>query len=362
MRMRILDRYIIKKFLAILFYTTLAFIVIFVIVDLIENLDKFLSNDAKFIDVLLYYIYYIPYIITLTLPVNMLLSCLFSLGSMAQYNELIATLTAGVSLYRIVFPILLLAAIISVGSGVMGETIVPQANRERLDIFRYEIRKQPRMQVGTQRQISLQDSDNRQVSIDHYDARKKKATRVDIVWRKENSITERWDVKFMSWDTSRSEWRLTGVTERKFTDTGEVVTQKNVVWYENSRIYPDDLVDLQVQPEEMNYAELNRFVDKMLSLGADARKWLVELYMKVSYPFANFIIVLFGAPLASRKRRSGPALGFALALLISFVYFLLVRSGQILGRDGTLDPLLGAWIGNIVFGIGGILLMLRVRK
>ncbi|MCI0595934.1 MAG: LptF/LptG family permease, partial [candidate division Zixibacteria bacterium] len=75
-----------------------------------------------------------------------------------------------------------------------------------------------------------------------------------------------------------------------------------------------------------------------------------------------FIIVLFGAPLASRKRRSGPALGFALALLISFVYFLFLRSGQVLGHNGTLEPWLGAWIGNIVFGIGGVTMMLMVRK
>jgi lipopolysaccharide export system permease protein len=292
----------------------------------------------------------------------MLLSCLFSLGSMAQHNELIASLSAGVSLYRLVFPLLVLAAIISVASGVAGETVVPEANRSRMDIFRYDIRNQPRAQIGTQRQISLQDSENRQLSIDFYDAQKKRANKVNIVLREGNTITERWDVKYMVWDTTRSAWKLVGVTQREFTETGEKITEENTVWYENSRIYPDDLVDLQVEPEEMNYAELSRFVEKMQSLGADAKKWLVELYMKVSYPFANFIIVLFGAPLASRKRRSGPALGFALALLISFIYFLFIRSGQVLGRDGTLDPLLGAWIGNIVFGVGGIILMLRVRK
>lgn len=360
--MRLLDRYIIKKFLTILFYTTLAFIVIFIVVDLIEHLDEFLANDAKFIDAVRYYVYYIPYIILLTLPVNMLLSCLFSLGSMAQYNELIACLSAGVSLYRLVLPVLVLAALISAASGVAGETVVPQSNRLRLDLYRYDIRKQPRAQFGAQRQISLQDRDNRQVSIDYYDARRQRATKVNVVWREGNSIRERWDAKLMAWDSTRQEWKMSEVIQRNFTPSGEEIIQHQEIWYPDSRIYPEDLVDLQVKPEEMNYAELNRFVDKMLSLGADARKWLVELYMKVSYPFANFIIVLFGAPLASRKRRSGPALGFALALLISFIYFLFIRSGQVLGRDGVLNPLLGAWIGNIVFGIGGILLMLRVRK
>lgn len=360
--MRLLDLYITRKFLAILFYTTLAFIVIFIVVDLIENLDKFISSDAPTTTTLIYYLYYVPYIILLTLPVNMLLSSLFSLGSMAQHNELIACLSAGVSLYRLSVPVLLLGLVISVVSGFAGETLVPQTNRTRLDIYRYEIRNQPRESVGTQRQISLQDENNRQVNIQYYDGQKKKANRVNIVWRKDNRIVERWDIKSMVWDERRSGWKMSEVLQRSFSDSGEVVVNRDSVFYGSTRIFPEDLLDIEIKPEEMNYRELQAFVNKMLSVGSDARKWLVDLYMKISYPFANFIIVLFGIPLASRKRRSGPALGFALALLISFVYFIFLRSGQVLGHNGTLSPWLGAWLGNLVFGLGGILLMVQARK
>ncbi len=360
--MRILDRYIIKKFLVILFFTTLAFIVIFIVVDLIEHLDKFLGSDATADRLILYYVYYIPYIILLTLPVNMLLSSLFSLGSMAQYNELMACLSSGISLYRLVIPILLVALVISALSGVAGETIVPESNRKRLDLYRYDIRNEPRQKGGTERQISLQDYDNRQMSILYYDARQKRANKVNIVWKEGNQIRERWDARYMVWRDSLNYWVLHEITRRTFANDTETITKLDSFRYEDTRILPEDLVDLQLKPEEMNYRELKSFVEKMENLGADARKWVVDLYMKVSYPFASFIIVLFGAPLASRKRRSGPALGFALALLISFVYFLFLRSGQVLGHNGTLEPWLGAWIGNIVFGVGGVLLMIWARK
>ena len=360
--MRILDRYIVKKFLAVLFFTTLAFIVIFIVVDLVEHLDKFITSKAGIDRTFLYYVYYIPYIIVLTLPVNMLLSSLFSLGSMAQHNELIAVLSSGVSLYRIVFPLLFVALIISIVSGFAGETMVPEANRRRFDIYRYEIRNQPREAVGTQRQISLQDYDNRQISILYYDARKKRANKVNIVRKEGNQILERWDVKYMIWKDSLNYWMLHDITRRTFNNSSEKITKVDSFAYSDTRVAPEDLIDLQVKPEEMNYRELSRFVEKMRGLGADARKWVVDLYMKISYPFSCFIIVLFGAPLASRKRRSGPALGFAIALLISFVYFLILRSGQVLGHNGTLEPWLGAWIGNIIFAIGGILLMLKARK
>lgn len=360
--MTILDRYIIRKFFVILFFTSMAFIVIFIVVDLIENLDRFLNSNAAFSDAVLYYLYYIPYIVTLTLPVNMLLSSLFSLGSMAQHNELIACLTAGVSLYRLVTPILVLAMMVSVGAGLFSETVVPRSNRARLDLWRYDIRKEPRDQGRSRSQITLQDVGGRQLNIQYYDGRRKTANRINVVTIERNEVTRRVDAREMRWSEDRSGWMMEGVVERTFTDSGEAVTYRDTLWYDQTRIHPEDLQELQLKPEEMNYAELERFVAGMRSLGADARKWLVDLYMKISYPFANFIIVLFGAPLASRKRRSGPALGFALALLISFVYFLFMRSGQVLGHNGTLDPLLGAWIGNIVFGIGGIVMMFTARK
>ena len=358
----ILDRYITKKFLTILFFNILAFIIIFLVIDLIEHLDKFLSYKATFHQVAKYYFYYIPFIIILTLPISMLLSSLFSLGTMAQYNEIVAIQTSGVSLYRILLPILLLAFLISIISGIAGETIVPQTNRLRLDVYRYEIKKETRKIRTARSQLAIQDTGHRQLYIQFYEVAKKRAHNVNILWIEGDKIVRRLDCRYMIWDDRKEMWMLRDVTERIFQDSQEKITHYDSLAYADSRITVEDLLDLEIQPEEMNYAELNRFVDKMLALGADARRWLVDLYMKISYPLANFIIVLFGAPLAARKRRSGPALGFALALLISFIYFLFLRTGQVLGHKGELPPWLAAWIGNIVFGAGGIITMLRVRK
>ncbi len=358
----ILDRYIFKKFLIILFYTVLAFVVIFVIIDLIENLDKFLSFNASFGSVFFYYILYIPYIIILTLPVSMLLSSLFSLGSMAQHNEIIAMNASSVSLYRVLFPVFFLSFLISILIGLAGETLVPQINRMRFDIYRYKIKQESRQLKTSRSQIAIQDGNNRQIFIQFYETKKKQAHKVNIITSADNKIIERLDARFMQWNMEKKYWELIFVTERIFTDSSEYVLRYDSLSYANSSIIPDDLLDLEIQPEEMNYAELNRFVDKMLLLGADARRWLVDLYMKISYPLANFIIVLFGAPLAARKRRSGPALGFAIALLISFIYFLFLRTGQVLGHKGDLSPWLAAWIGNLVFGIGAIFILVKMRK
>jgi lipopolysaccharide export system permease protein len=361
-KMQILSFYIIKRFLSILFYASFAFIAIFIIVDLIERLDDFLAQDAGWIQLVYYYIYYIPFIIILTLPINTLLSTLFSIGIMAQNNEIIACKAAGISLYRITFPLLILGLVISVLSGVASETVVPHTNKLRLDIWRYEIRKEQKNLLNKRNRLALQDGKNRQIYIGFYDSARRKGTQINVVWMNQNGIAKRLDAKSMVWREDRSAWLFTDVVERTFTDSSEKVSYLDTLWYNETKIYPDDLVELETKPEEMNYGELNRFVDRMTNIGADARKWLVDLYMKISYPFANFIIVLFGAPLASRKRRSGPAIGFAIALMVSFIYFLFLRTGQVLGHKGDLNPWIAAWIGNFVFGIGGIIAMLKVRK
>ena len=84
-------------------------------------------------------------------------------------------------------------------------------------------------------------------------------------------------------------------------------------------------------------------------IGSEARKWIVELYLKISYPFANFIIVLFGAPLAARKRRGGNAVGIGISLLVCFIYYFFVHTGRVIGHQGTFPPLFAAWLGNIIF-------------
>lgn len=359
---KILDQYITRKFLYILLFNILAFIVIFIIIDLIENLDKFLSFDASIKHVFSYYIFYIPYIIILTLPVSMLLSSLFSLGSMAQHNEIIAINASSVSLYRILFPVILLSLMISILTGIVGETLVPKANRLRFDTYRYQIKKESRKIQTARNHLAIQDGKNRQVYIQFYETNKQRAHKVNVLEIAEDRIIRRLDARFMQWDPIKSQWKLIQVTERLLSDTSEHIIKHDTISYTQSSIIPEDLLDLEIQPEEMNYFELNRFVDKMLALGADAKRWLVDLYMKISYPLANFIIVLFGAPLAAKKRRSGPALGFAISLLISFIYFLFLRTGQVLGHKGDLTPWIAAWIGNIVFGVGAVIILIRMRK
>ena len=112
--MRILDRYLIRQFCFALIFSLIAFWVIFLVVDLVEHVDKYIDKQASVSLVIKYYLYFTPYILVLSLPVAMLLSCLFSLGQLAKHNELTAMKSAGISLHRILLPLFVLSFLISV--------------------------------------------------------------------------------------------------------------------------------------------------------------------------------------------------------------------------------------------------------
>ena len=153
--MTILDRYLSRKFVFNLIFAIMAFVVIFLVIDLIENVDKFIDRKTKLSVVALYYIYYIPYIISLTLPISMLLACLFSIGSMSRHNEIVAQKTAGLSLYRIFLPVFVLAILISILAGLFNELVVPKSNQARLDIYRYDVKRNPKNTAERRNNIYL---------------------------------------------------------------------------------------------------------------------------------------------------------------------------------------------------------------
>jgi len=316
--MNVLDKYLIKKFIFNLLFGISAFIVIFLVVDLIENIDRFLDKKATAIQVVLYYIYYIPHIISLTLPVGMLLATLFSIGNMTQHNEIVAQKSAGVSLYRIFTPMFIAAFFISILAGIFSESIVPWASHKKHDLYRYDIKKNPRTVGRNRSHIYIQDIATRKTSIGYFNGNKNEAQHVSVLYFDGPILIKRIDAKTMTWVDQK--WILKNIVERSFADSREKISHLPELTIDDLRFKPENLLELQKKPEEMSYFELDKFIDEMHAIGAEARKWVVELYLKISYPFANFIIVLFGAPLAARKRRSGTAVGVGISLLVCFIF------------------------------------------
>ncbi|MEJ2055260.1 MAG: LptF/LptG family permease [Calditrichaceae bacterium] len=354
--MPILDKYILKRFFTNLIIAILTWIVIFLVVDIIEHISKFIDKQATVQQFILYYIYYIPYIISLTLPVAMLLSSLFTLSVFAQNNEIVAQLSSGISLYRLLMPLFIVAMI----TGFFNELVVPAANQKRLDLYRYDISGNTRPEEKSRSNIYRQDAEKRKFIIKYFNGKTNEARSVSIQIFDGPTLVQRIDAEKMIW--AQNYWMLLNGKVRTFKGEKEQFhTFKDSAFY-NTNLKPENLVELQKKPEEMSFSELNRFIAELQSIGADTKKWIVERQLKISMPFSNFIVVLLGAPLASRKRRGGIGLNFALSLLVSFIYFVIIRFGQVMGHQGDINPVLGAWFGNLIFFSLGLYGLFAVRK
>jgi len=127
-------------------------------------------------------------------------------------------------------------------------------------------------------------------------------------------------------------------------------------------VKPELFIRKAKHPDQMNFQELYDYVKSKSKSGVEVSKELVQLHMKIAFPLASFIIVLFGAPIASLPRRSGLAFSFGATLIISFVYYVLLKFGQSLGYNEKLPPFMAAWMGNIVFGVLGLVILFKSRK
>ena len=358
--MKIIDRYFLKYFLAILLFALGASIVIFVVVDLVEHLDKFIDRRVPVPEVLQYYGLYLPYIIYLVLPVGMLLASLFSMGHFMKTNEFLAMKASGISFYRLFGWVVFLGLVLSVGDLVLGETVVPFSNKTRLDIYRYQVQKIPKPTTSRRGRIYLQNSPTQFVYIDYYDPQPRTAYRVTIQTVIDNKLISRIDAQRMEYRDDM--WVLYNVRDLTFNDDKIAEIREKSMDGSFLTFLPKDLLSVQTAPEEMNYYELKDFIAKLLRSGNKAVKWIVDLDFKISQPFTNLVIVIFGLPLAAMRRKGGVMVAFGIGLFVCFIYFGVQQITKIMGYNGTMDPQIAAWSANGFFGLAGISLLFWVRK
>ncbi|NOZ61163.1 MAG: LPS export ABC transporter permease LptG [Calditrichaeota bacterium] len=355
--MKILDRYLLTKFLSALVFSLIAFAIIFIIIDIIGFLDKFIDHHVPPAIIAVYYLYYLPYIIILTLPVAMLLASLFSVGQLARFNEITAMRSSGMSSLQILAPIFLAAMVISVLSLYIGERFVPYTNQKKKDVYQNYVDKRKRAPKRKTNNIHILLQKNRWLNVGFFDTEKNCAFQISIETLDGNRLKERIDAPEMVWRSGK--WTLKDVRWRAFGEDGEKYQALDSLVVSDIPLKPQDIARVQKKAEEMSFWELKQFIKEIRRTGGNPDRWLVELYLKIAFPFANLIIVLFGAPLASKKTRSGSAISFGVSLFICFLYFGFIKVGQSLGHNGALPPLLAAWLGNIFFGIGAIYILAK---
>ena len=360
--MKIIDRYLIKQFLQTIVFGLLAFTLVFVVIDLMENLDDFIDQSVPTHIILHYYLVFSPDIIKLMTPVAVLFAALFTVGKAANLSELTAIKASGVSMYRFMAPFLITSLFISIFSIYFSGYVVPMANKTKLNI---EMNYLNRGYVFSGNNIFFQDSKNIIVNISFFDNNRDQANRVSIQKFDKNDLTKmesRIDASRMVYDTSSHDWTAYSGVERTFSGDKQTASYFKKLKLTELNLTPKDLATKQQKPEEMNLSELKNLISTQKRAGIDPTRTLIDYYSRFAFPMASIVVVLFGLPISANKRKGGLAVQIGINILVTFIYLVFMKVSQAFGKNGAMNPLLTAWLANIIFLAGALINLPRVRQ
>jgi lipopolysaccharide export system permease protein len=369
--MTILDHYIIRQFSIAFLFAMAAVLMIFLVIDMMEKLDDFIDANVPTPTIIEYYFAFLPEIVKLMTPVAMLLAALFVMGRMTNQNEISAMKASGVSLYRVLVPFLAVSLVVSLFSLYFNAWVVPKANQRKFSIERVHLQRSS--DAGNRFNVFFQDGRTRLVSIGYFDAQRGLATRVSIQEFADTNLTvlvRRYDAREMEWiskqptlgETATGGWVLHTGIRREFVGGQELLSSFEREPIGRLTITPEQIEKKLRKPDEMSYTQLKEFIENQRNAGQNVARWMVDFHSKISFPFASFIVVFFGVPFAANKRRSGVAIEFGICVAVTFIYLAFMKTSQVFGYNGDLDPLLTAWIANILFFAAAVVNLARVRK
>ena len=357
----ILDRYLLREYLVFMAIGLGVAAVLFVVIDLLQTLDRYIRIKPPLIYVIEHFLYRVPAALHDGLPVVMLVATIFLFLALARYHELTAMKAAGMSLYRVAAPILVLGAGVAVLSGLFQELLLPRLNELGDEVDRVKIRGQLPRHLQSRERLWLRTADSRfyRVELLHPGNADMYGVTVLEVDQSTFRLQSRLDARRAHWTPDG--WELTDGAFREFGPRGEVQTVPFVMTAIDLREDMDDFTKIHKPIAAMSYFELRDYVDRLEATGYQVKKYTVELYSKLSFPWVNLIMVLVAIPFSLQSPRGGRLFGVALAIAIMAGYLVVHYVALAFARADLLPPLLAAWTANIIFLGLGASLFLRAR-
>ncbi|MEA3471565.1 MAG: LPS export ABC transporter permease LptG [Thermodesulfobacteriota bacterium] len=355
-----LDRYILKEFLKTFLLIVLSLVCLYLVVDFFERIRMFLSNDATASQMVSYFIFNIPMILSQMIPVTFLLSTLLTFGLLSKNSEITAMKANGVSLYRISMPVIVLSFLVCIFAFLLSEFITPYTNQKAKHIKLVEVQKREKMGSFKESQIWYRGQEGI-YNFTVFDPEKAtlKGIRINFLDRDMN-LTRRIDAKEALWN--KGKWHFRDLVITTFPEDDFPVLERV-----SSRIIdlpekPADFTMVQKDTEEMGFWELRKFIEKVRSEGYDATHYITDLHGKIAFPLVSLILSFLGVAFSLKSERSGGiAQGVGAGIVIGFSYWIVFAFSMSLGHGGTLPPFVAAWSANIVLGAVALFLFSRIR-
>ncbi|MBN2639990.1 MAG: LptF/LptG family permease [Bacteroidales bacterium] len=359
--MKILDWYIIKKFLGTFFYSIALLIVIVIVFDVSEKIDAFIKNNAPLHEIIFqYYLNFIPYFINLFIYLFTFISVVFFTSRLAANTEIIAMLSTGISFRRLLYPYMISALFLAVISFFLGNFLIPITNQGMRKFMDKYVDKPP---INNKRNVHVQISPNTFVYVESYNPGRSTGYHFSLEKYDGIRLVYKLNSANIQKDTVPNKWTLNDYYGRTISKDGEQHIFSGRKMDTTLAINPRDLYKVRHRYNEMNLFQLNGFIEAEKAKGSLAyRRYEVEKYKRLSSPLAILILTLMGVALSSRKSRGGIGLNLGMGITLAFTYILLMQVSTVFSTQGNLDPSVGAWVPNVIFLLISLYLIKRAPK
>lgn len=355
---KLLDKYIIRKFLGTYIFAIILLLAIVVMFDINEKIDSFIKAplEATIFD---YFLNFLPYFANQFSPLFTFIAVIFFTSKLAGNSEIIAMLSTGMSFKRLMRPYLFSAAIIAALTFVLSAYIIPPANVKRLDYTNTYV-KNKRVDYGSN--IMLMVSPGQIAYMSRYDNISKTGHRFSLEsFNEDKELVSRLTSQTIRWDTLY-QWKLYDYVQRDFRDNREYIT-KGRTRDTSIAFEPRDFLISKVDHEKMTTPELDQYIERQKMRGVgNIQSFEVERERRYAMTAAAFILTVIGMTLSVKKQKGGMGLNIGIGLVLSFSYILFMTITQTFAISGITSAFVAMWIPNFIYSIIAVFLYFRASK
>jgi lipopolysaccharide export system permease protein len=357
--MKILDWYILKRYLFTFLMMLLLFIPIGITVNLAEKIGKILEKNVPFSSVAVFYLEFTVYFANLLFPLFLFLSVIWFTSKLANNTEIVAFLSSGVSFSRFLRPYMIGATIVSGFALLLGLYLAPIASKG-FNEFNYKYLSGKKF-IETQN-VYRQINHNDFIYVSRFDVKSKRGTRFTLEHFEGNKLEYKIFADNITFIEKDSSYRLTNYVKRTFNENNEII--------ENQRRFDtlfkfdlDDLTPVNYIAETKTYGDLTAFIEKEKAKGSsNIGRYEVVKYRKWSLPVSIFILTIIAVAVSSIKRRGGMGVNLALGITIAMIYVFFDKVFGVMAEQSDFSPLIAVWFPNIIFGILAIYLLYNAKR
>ena len=357
---KILDWYIIRKFLTTFFFALGLIVLIAIVFDISEKIDDFLEKKAPLQSIIFdYYLNFIPYFANLFSPLFIFISVIFFTSKMASQSEIVAILSSGVSFRRLLAPYMVVAALLAGLSFYLNGWVIPHSNKTRLE-FENTYIKNP--YVLKSRNIHRQIFPGQFIYFESYNTLENMGFRFTYERFEDGKLAYKLSSERLVWDSTKVSWRAENYLIRQIDGMKEIV-KEGATFDTTFSFSPKEFNRREIFIQAMDNTELDANIAEKKMRGTEGLQFdEVEKYRRSSFPFATFILTLIGVSLSSRKVRGGIGLQIGAGILLSFTYIMFMQISTTFATNSNFPAIVAVWIPNIVYAIIAAYLLRKAPK